>query len=148
MDETEQLQAALNYCLQFSEEMLIKAGEFYPFGAVITSDGSLSALGFDDGGEHPSPGELYAFAEQALTRSASSGEILVGALAVNVDIPREFEPPFPDGVRVKLESRGFSRLVYCPYRIVSTGVLRKKRNVEFGEMFAVEAPHVFFPGAP
>jgi len=145
-----ELHAVLTDCLEFAEEMLTKTGEFYPFGAVMKQDRTLTAVGFTDGQEHPSPQEIYTFAVESLKRSALSGEIVAGALAVNVDIPSEYAPTFPDGVRVALEGSGYSRLIYHPYRIVTTGLIRKKRTVEFGEMFAVEAPPSFFvdPTAP
>jgi hypothetical protein len=144
MDDTAHLHAVLNYCLEFSEEMLSKAGDFYPFGAVVTQDGVLSAVGFSDGDEHPSPQQLYAFAERSITSRAAAGEILAGGLAANVNIPAEYAPAFADGVRVKLEGRDFSRFVYRPYRIASTGLLRKRQTLEFGEIFAVEVPPSFW----
>jgi len=140
-----QLTAVLEYCLGFAREMLNAAGEFYPFGAEVDRSGEVRALGFWDGDEHPRPQELYSLGQDALTKRASQGEILAAALAVDVNIPEQFEAEYRDGIRVHVESEGYSRLIYAPYAISKTGLLGRKRSVSLGEMFAVEIPPLMFP---
>lgn len=140
----ESLSSMLTSCLGFASQMLEDSGAFYPFAAVVQHDGIIGQVGFWNGEEHPSPGEIYAQAVEALQNKAASGEILAAALAVNVDIPSEFSPAYPDGIRVQVESADYSRLVYLPYRISRVGLLRRTNRLEAGEMFAVEAPHALF----
>jgi hypothetical protein len=65
----------------------------------------------------------------------------------NVNIPSQFSPVSPDGIRVHIESEGYARYIYVPYKITSTGLFKKKRAVELGEAFAVEINPAFFSGA-
>ena len=55
----------------------------------------------------------------------------------NVDIPAAYAPPWPDGLRVKLETRGYSRFIYIPYRVERTA--EAAPSVEFAEPMALDA---------
>lgn len=140
----EQLTALVTYCTDFARTMLERAGDFYPFGASISPDGTLGGVGGYNGQERPSPQEIYKLLAESLTASALAGNVSAAALAANVNIPAEYSPGSPDGLRVHLEADGFSRFIYVPYRITKQGLLRKKSVVEFGESFAVEIPPQFF----
>ena len=41
----EQLHELLTYCLDFARTVLEKAGEFHPFGATLSQDGKVAAVG-------------------------------------------------------------------------------------------------------
>lgn len=142
----EQLSEVFQYCLAFSEQMLCKAGEFYPFGAVITSDGKLGARAVSNGEEHPNSQELYALQLKAFHTEARDSGLLAVALAVDVNVPTEFEAPYRDAVRVKLECAGNSRQIYVPYLLKKKGLFGNARTVTFAEPFAVEAAPEIFPG--
>jgi hypothetical protein len=79
---------------------------------------------------------------KAFQSQFAEGAILAAALATNVDIPAQFDPQFPDGIRVTLGCEGYSRHVYLPYHIVERGVMarlaRKPREIVYGEMFSVD----------
>jgi hypothetical protein len=66
-------------------------------------------------------------------------EIVAGAIAANVDIPAKYQPPFPDGVRVHLECSGFSRFIYLPYRVSSSGI-------NYAEFISVDVPPIICSG--
>jgi hypothetical protein len=85
---------------------------------------------------------------EALAGEAAAGRITAAALAVDVTVPEQFSPPWPDGVRVVLETAGYARIIYRPYRIITSGLLRRTKSVEYAEMFAVEGPHHIFPRSP
>jgi len=144
----EQLSALVTYCAGFARTMLEDAGDFYPFGATLAKDGTLGAVGGHNGQERPNPQEIYALLGSSFAAGAAARELSAAALAANVNIPAEYSPIFPDGLRVHLEAEGFSRFVYLPYRITSQGFLKKKKIVEFGELFEVEITPQFFRASP
>jgi len=131
----EQLHEMLMSCINFSRTMLEKAGDFYPFGATLSAAGQVGTTGAYNGEERPQPQEIYRMLAHAYAAGARSGEFLGVALAANVNIPAQFSPTLPDGVRVHLESSGFSRFVYIPYKI---SVSEKNRTVEMHEPFSVQ----------
>lgn len=136
----------LSYCHDFARVMLESSGEFCPFGATLSPEGKVVAVGGHIGEEKPAAGDLYKFFLSSFAESARKNEIAGAALAANVNIPEEFESPSRDGVRVHLEALGYSRFVYIPYRITRRGIFRKTIEAEFFEPFAVEiAPLLFGP---
>jgi hypothetical protein len=140
----EQLHSTFSYCLDFAKHMLDKCGEFLPFAAALTPSGEVKAIGGWTGEEHPAPAELYQLLSSAL-RSEAVGEKIIGsAVAVNVNIPSAYSPHWPDGIRVHLECDGYSRYVYVPYAITTSGWLKRKRDVSLADPFAVEAGSEIF----
>jgi len=140
----EQFDEMFQYCLGFAEQMLGKAGEFYPFGAVVTPDGQLGARAAWNGEEHPSSQDMYVLQLDAFRAEAREKGLIAVALAVDVNVPQGFESPHPDAVRVKLECANSSRLVYVPYVLKKKGIFGKARTVTFAEPFAVETAHEVF----
>lgn len=144
----EQLHELLTYCVDFAKLMLNDSGEFYPFGAVIGVEGKLKAVGASDGNERPSPQDLYNLLGATFKAQATSGEIIAAAMATNVNIPPAYETPYPDGIRVLLESRDYSRFVYFPYRLSKSGIFKKKISLTVSEPFSVAIPASFFSHSP
>jgi hypothetical protein len=142
----EQLHEMLMYCINFARTMLADAGDFYPFGATLSPLGTVSAVGGYDGEERPKPQEIYQLLGNAFISGAREGTYLGVALAANVNIPGQYAPPSPDGLRVHLESDGYSRFMYVPYRLKKEGFFKKRTVVEFSEPFAVEIAPTFFSG--
>jgi hypothetical protein len=145
--EQQQLEELLDYCLGFADRMLSDFGEFLPFGATGLADGSVVAVGFWDGREQAPAAELYEMGRAGLAAQAEEGRIIAAAVAADVNVPPQFSPPWPDGVRVAIETASASTLFYRPYRIVKTGLLRRTKSVEYADMIAVEVPHQIFSSA-
>lgn len=141
----EQLHKLLMYCIDFARTMLQDSGEFYPFGAHLSSDEKLCAIGGYNGEEHPNPKEIYQLLCDGFAKGIQDGTLLGIAVAANVNIPAQYSPAVPDGLRVHLESDGFSRHVYVPYRLTRQGATEKPM-LEFLEPFSVEIPPTFFSG--
>lgn len=140
----EQLHELLMYCIEFARMMLEEAGTFYPFGAVLSSDGKVGGVGGSTGEQRPQPQDVYKLLTGAFVNGARSGQYSGTALAANVTIPVQYSPAFPEGLRVHLESAEYARFVYVPYKLGGNGMLGKKRLVELSEPFAVEIkPRVF-----
>jgi hypothetical protein len=58
-------------------------------------------------------------------------EIVAAGIAVDVNIPPQYQPPFPHGIRVLLECAGYSRYIYVPYRVLSG-------RAEYGDFIPVD----------
>lgn len=127
------LEELLNYCLEFAKQMVESHGAFHPFGAVIVSDGTLTAVGADIGEEHPHGADVFRFLQSAMHSQFQKREIVAASIATDVNIPAQYQPPFSDGIRVLLECAGYSRYIYVPYRI-SSG------RAEYGEFIPVDVP--------
>jgi hypothetical protein len=148
----ELLDGLLDGCLTFAREMLARAGEFYPFGETADATGKRSMVGGHLGQEHPNAHDVHELLETAFRESAESGRIIAAALAANVTIPPEYGAPYPDGVRVRVEAPGYSRVVFLPYQIAQRSLLgrltKRSWQVRYAEPFSVEvSPQLFRSGA-
>jgi hypothetical protein len=54
------LDGLLNMTLPFAQQMLSKSGEFYPFGATVTTKGETRLLAGDLGHEHPASADVHS----------------------------------------------------------------------------------------
>ena len=140
----EKLHELLMYCINFARTMLEDAGDFYPFGATLSQDGVVAAVGGYNGEERPNPAEIYRLLGDAFAAGAREGTLLGAALAANVNVPSQYSSPSPDALRVHLESQGYSRFMYVPYQLTKQGLFKKKKVVAFSEPFAVEIASTFF----
>ncbi|MBA4163711.1 MAG: hypothetical protein C0510_03620 [Erythrobacter sp.] len=143
----EQLNEMVGFLMDFANQMLTQAGEFYPFAAFINAEGSVEAVGGYTGEEQPEPSEVYQLLQQALRTRAQTGGAKAIGIAVNVNIPPAFESPLPDGVRITLEMEGDSRLIYFPYAPAPHGAA-EGTPPHFAEPFAVDVPADLFSCGP
>ena len=140
----EQLHEMLTYCISFARTMLEDSGDFYPFGATLSPQGVVAAVGGYNGDEHPVPTEIYKLLSEAFLSGAARHEHAGVALAANVNIPPEYSAPSRDGLRIHVETQGYSRFIYVPYTIAMQGLIKKRRTVQFAEPFAVEIAPTFY----
>jgi hypothetical protein len=136
------LEELLTYCLNFAKQMLGSHGEFHPFGAAIDSSGVFKAIGAWNGEEHPKGQDMAKLLITGFRKDFPDGNISAAALAANVNIPSEFKPFYPDGIRVTLECEAYARNIYLPYRIKKKGLLDRIRSkdssIDYADLFAVE----------
>jgi hypothetical protein len=133
----------LHYCETFAKQMLSASGEFYPFAAFVNPEGKLEAMAADLGSERPSPRELLELLHGALNQMERDGKLIAFAIAANVDIPKEYSPPAPDGIRIQLVAPGLcNRFVYTPYRQLPYPKVRKflgfLATIEYEETIAAD----------
>lgn len=109
--------------LPFAQQMLEKQGEFYPFGAVMSTGGEAGLLGADPGqGERPASAAVLATMLGGI-RGQRAG---YRAVATCFDV----RLPDSDAVRVELEHQeGQTIAVLLPYKKKRFG-----RGVEYGEL--------------
>ncbi len=124
--------------------MLADAGEFYPFAAYISPDGRVQALAADVGKKNPETTEVYEFLHGAIAQMAAEGRLVGYVIASNVKIPSQFSAPYTDGVRVHVETVGYSRDIYTPYRVLPMRWLRRFllvfRTIDYAEPITVDTP--------
>ena len=139
-----QLHELLSYCMDFAKTMLNDAGDFYPFGAKLSPEGQVVAVGGHNGNERLSPQDIYQLLIGVFVSEAQNGSISGAALAANVSVPEQYSSPSRDAIRVHLEAPGFARFIYVPYEIVKSGLFKKKVAVTLHEPFAIEIGPGFF----
>jgi hypothetical protein len=119
------LDGLLNVTLPFAQQMLATSGEFYPFGAEVTTAGETRLLAGDlTQGEHPASVEVLSTLLAGLRQTRTD----VRAVAICSDVRLTDS----DAVRVDLEHReGHALAVLMPYKRKRFG-----RGVEYGELRA------------
>jgi len=136
------LEELLTYCLDFAKQMLHSHGEFHPFGASLDSGLTLKAVGASNGEEFPPGKDLAMLLMQAFRKEFSEERIVAAALAANVNIPKQFNPKYQDGIRVTIECDGYSRNVYLPYKLHKEGLIKRLQGqafkADYDELFAVD----------
>src|SRR5262245_61302610 len=71
----EDYNALLQFLMPFAEQMLKKHGEFFPFGAAVSSTGEVAAHATYDGNEQPPSEDVIALLVQGFQREARDGKI-------------------------------------------------------------------------
>ena len=136
------LEELLTYCTNFAKQMLHDSGAFNPFGAVLTPDEKVTAVGGWTGEEHPKSAEVFLMLQSAMKAQFEEKKILAGAIAADVTVPQNYQSPFPDAIRVLLECSGYSRFIYLPYRVTKPGIFARLSKsgfrCEFGEFISVD----------
>ncbi len=137
--------------MSVAKQMLSDRGEFYPFGAVVNREGKLEAVSGSLGQECPSSQDLYKFLEESFRALRKEKKIHACALVASVNIPHDVGSPQLEGIRIHLETDGYSRYLYVPYRKLPYRALRKFIGflplVEYREEIAVDVPPVVFKGS-
>lgn len=130
----EDLDGLLNATLPFAEGMLKDHGEFYPFAARVTAEGTVTMVaGFSDGADRPLSTDVIELLYEGLAGLASQSRAVAVALDVRM-------PSTGDAIRVEMEHRdGIAIALLLPHRTKRFG-----RAPEFGDLeAAVAAPRVW-----
>jgi hypothetical protein len=139
-EQKKQLEELLASALPFAETMLTKHGEFFPYGATMTPDGKIAAVGGSTGDESPKSVEVIALLKEGYRKDGASGKIMACALVYDVRTIPPGQTEKTDAVAVDLNHRdGMSVTMYYPYRIASD------KKVTFGELFASKGADDIFP---
>ena len=119
------LDGLLNVTLPFAQQMLAKAGEFYPLGAVVSAAGEMRLVASDPGqSEHPASAEVLSSLLDGFRQERA--DLRAVAFCSDVRLPDS------DAVRVELEHRdGHAMAVLMPYK-----KKRLARGVEYDELRA------------
>lgn len=122
------LDRLLTTVLPFAEEMLARHGEFYPYGAAITSTGDEQLFAADVGDDQePNPSAILTSLVSGM--SAEAAELRAAAVVSDVTSARS------DAIMVHLEhSDSMAITVLVPYRSVGG-----TNDVDYDEMTAQPA---------
>jgi len=136
----EDYNALLQFLMPFAEQMLKKHGEFFPFGAAVSTAGEVAAHATYDGDEQPASEDVIALLVQGFQGEAREGKIRATGICYDGRIVQDGKKV--DAVIISLEHASGNATKTCvPY---TKGMFGKYR---FGEMIAgLEEPQVF-PGA-
>ena len=130
MDELkEEIEQLLKYLLPFAEEKLNRDGEFYPYAAMVASDGELRSVSAA-AGEQPDSGDLLLALHQELREQAAEGSIRASGIAADVMLTDPDSGETRDAVQVELDhADGDPVDIYVPYESAADGI-------RFGELVA------------
>lgn len=138
MSAKNECEGLMDVLLPFGEDQLKKYGEFYPFGAVVRTDGTVELTPVYGGDEHPDSKDVINDLICVHKSLAEEGKIKVSGIAWNASIEDPDGKP-SDSIVVSLEHKdNYSVIVGEPYKI---GLFKK---VHFGELFAMEGYHNIF----
>jgi hypothetical protein len=136
----EDYKALLELLMPFAEQMLKKNGEFFPFGAAVSTQGEVEACAAYDGKETPPSEQVIALLTQGLQSRARGAEIRAAGICCDGRIVQDGKKV--DAVIISLEHASGNATKTCvPY---TKGLFGKYR---FGEMIAgLEEPKIFVGG--
>jgi len=119
------LDRLLNRVLPFADEMLVRHGEFYPYGAAITMDGKEQLFAADPGETvDPSPAEVLNSIIDGISDEVSG--LRAAALVTDVTNSRG------DAIMVHLEHADqLAIAVLLPYA--------RRKEIEYGDLVATPA---------
>ncbi|MEM8919293.1 MAG: hypothetical protein AAGE37_10580 [Pseudomonadota bacterium] len=127
-----------------AEHLLAENAEFYPIGHIIGSDGEIRMVAVDIGQENPESQIVIDQFEAIFLEQAKAGAILASAVSYDARIqdPQSGEPT--DAVITKIRAHGYARNVIVPYEIKTSGIIKKKRELKFGQTLAMEDQNEIF----
>jgi len=112
-----ELERLKNVLIDQAKYFLANAGEFYPFGAVISTDGDIVPLGAQFENDRPTPQEVIGVLENSILRKLSKNEVKIAGIGTDVNYKPAGETEKKSAIQVRiLESSGVSVDYYLPYR--------------------------------
>ena len=128
----------LNALAPFAKQMLLKHGEFYPFGATMTPNGEVVAHMGYEGDEQPETQAVIDLLTQAFRQQAAAGEIRAAGMCKDVRTIAPGETEKTDALCFNLEHQtGEAITVFIPYRKGMFGY-------KYAEMFVADREPEFF----
>ncbi|MBE7493749.1 MAG: hypothetical protein HS117_02270 [Verrucomicrobiaceae bacterium] len=105
--------------LPLAKQMLVTHGEFYPYGGMMRTDGSIIHIGAQESGnEHPASSALVEMLRGHFHEQATTHAIIASCLIFDVLIARPGGNTKTDAIQVNLDHRAdYSVEVVFPYRL-------------------------------
>jgi hypothetical protein len=135
----EQSEILMRDVLPLAKRMLAETGEFYAYGGITKSDGSIVQVGArEEGTNRPGCKTLIDILTGEFKRQAMDGEIVACAVVFDVLIRPPHEKEKVDAIQVNLDHRDdYSVEVLFPY-VITDG------QVSYGVPFAQAGNRVIF----
>ena len=139
-DAKDEIEELLNFLLPVAEEELSKAGEFYPYAAMVAADGELKAVSAA-AGEVPEVADLLVALHEELRAHAADGSIRASGIAADVTLTDPDSGETTDAVQLELDhADGDPVDIYVPYETVGN-------EVKFGELVTAAGREPVFSSA-
>lgn len=134
------LDALLDHLFPFAQQVLEKHGEFYPFGAAITSSGEVKLVSSDIGTEHPDSQSVIDALVNGFRQEAAIGAVRAIGVCLDVlAIPPGGSQKL-DAICARLEHESGEAVdVYLPYQKARFG-----KRVSYREIFATPGQRSVF----
>ena len=118
------IELVLDVVLPMAEEMLVKHGEFFPFGGAMQPDGEILHVNTWDGDEHPASNDVIATLTGAFKSGAERGDYRATAIVYDIVTVPPGETVKQDAIAVALDHRNdYSVVVVYPYSFDSNNQL-------------------------
>jgi hypothetical protein len=133
------LDKLMNAMVPFGKQMLEKHGEFFPYGAAMTTAGEITSEAASDGTERPPSQTLIDMMTQAFRQRAAAGQIRAAGICYDVRTIPPGQTEKTDAICMGMEHQSGQFIsVYLPYK---KGLLGK---IQFGQIFATKKDAQFF----
>ena len=145
----EQLALILQLSRDFAFQQLAEAGHFIPFATQARPDGETEYVRVADETTQEPLQDIFKRLQEALIERVQQGEIIAAATVANVLVEGtgiEVEPGFEQALCVHVETAGFSRIVFVPYRVEAADEKDDKPYLVDAKMVAFETDPVIFAG--
>lgn len=138
----EDLDELLNVVLPFAQRMLLTYGEFYPFGAVVTTEGKAHLMSGFTEEDHPASTEVIRRLLEEMRQGVAKKEFRATAVCMDVRIRHPDTGEESDAIEVSLEHNdGEAVNLYLPYHEETPD------GYAYGGLLATKAtPRVFTAG--
>jgi hypothetical protein len=135
------LEELMNFLIPSAQQFLKKSGEFYPFAASMTADGTIEANMSGTSEEYPKSDELISILIEAFRQEAVEGKLKATGICYDVGVILEGAKEKTDAICVWLEHvDGDAVKILLPYRKSLTG------KIKYDELRMTSADHeVFLP---
>ena len=110
------VELVLNSVLPFAEEMLVKHGEFFPFGGAMQPDGEILHVNTWDGDERPASNDVIAVLTREFKSGAERGDYKATAIVYDILTVPPGKIEKQDAIAIALDHRNdYSVVVVYPY---------------------------------
>jgi hypothetical protein len=112
-----QINNQIDLIIEQAKAFLADAGEFYPFGSVVKSDGTLTPVGAYLENDHPASIEVLEVLQKSLLQRLKQKEVVAGAICLDVLYKPAGSEVKTDALKIMtLSVEGHSRDYFVPYR--------------------------------
>ncbi len=132
------LQQIIDYSHKFAKHMLIRSGEYFPFGAQINMQGDLASIGYEDEeSDIPNSEEVISELSKALKDQLDVENIRAYGITSHVIIAINQEGDKSDAIMVDIQHKDDAIPLYCfPYHWTAN------RDLIFGESFVMNREYM------
>ena len=135
----EEIEQLLNFLLPVAEEHLSKTGEFYPYAAMVATDGEVKSV-TAAAGEDPEVSDLLVSLHEELRAQAAQGSIRASGIAADVTLTDPDSGETTDAVQLELDHLDADPVdIYVPYETAGS-------EVKFGELVSAQGRQPVFSG--